>query len=60
MSSFVNPYGLIVKIDQQGRIVQSFHDPTGLTVPDVSEVEESGNLLSLGSYHSRFIAQVKL
>ncbi|CAH1792646.1 unnamed protein product [Owenia fusiformis] len=49
-SAILPEYGLILELDGQGKIVQSLHDPSGKVVPSVSEVEESGPFLYLGSY----------
>lgn len=60
MHRFFPQYGLILLVDQNGRYVSSLHDPTGLKISSVSEVEDDGHSLYLGSYHSKFIAKVDL
>lgn len=45
------PYGLVLAIDEQGRIVESLHDPGGESVRTVTSVEPHGGKLYLGSLH---------
>jgi sugar lactone lactonase YvrE len=45
------PYGLVLSIDEQGRIVESLHDPGGESVRTVTSVEAHGGKLYLGSLH---------
>lgn len=43
------PYGLILEVDEQGKIVRSLHDPDGRRVRGITSVERSGDKLYLGS-----------
>ena len=45
------PYGLVLELDEQSRILQSLHDPTGEVVKEVTSAEEHENFLYLGSLH---------
>lgn len=59
--NFVKSYGLIVRIDEDGDIVESYHDPTGSTISHISEVYENSNGdLYLGSYKQNYMAKLKL
>lgn len=50
------PYGLVLEIDEQGRIVESLHDPGGESVRTVTSVEPYGGKLYLGSLHGPIAA----
>lgn len=45
------PYGLVLALDGQGRIVESLHDPGGESVRTVTSVEPHEGKLYLGSLH---------
>lgn len=60
LHTFSPSYGLIVQVDTNGKYVSSLHDPTGKRVPSVSEIDDDGKSLYMGSYHSKFIAKVDL
>lgn len=53
-------YGMVVRLDEKGSIVQSLHDPSGKTIPAVSEVEDTGSVLYLGSYNLPFLSKLYL
>ena len=53
-------YGLIIEVNQDGTILRSFHDPTGSVIPAISEVEDHGKVLYLGSFFAPFIAKLDL
>ncbi len=57
--ALAQPYGLIVKIDQNGNIVGSLHDPSGY-ISSISEVVDAGNVLFFGTYFEAFIGKVNL
>ena len=59
---FVPKYGLLVRLDERGDIVESFHDPTGTVINGVSEVheDEEEGVLYLGSYKADFVGKLKL
>lgn len=51
---------LVVELSETGSYRRSFHDPTGLTVPYVSEAHEHNGYLYLGSFRSPFICRLNL
>lgn len=51
-------YGLVVELDTTGKIINSYHDPTGKVIADVSQVSDNKDFLYLGSFRANFIAQV--
>ena len=54
------PPGLVVELDNDGKIIRSLHDSNGETISGVSEVEEDfDGTLYLGSYRSPYIGKVK-
>lgn len=53
-------YGMVVRLDEKGSIVHSLHDPTGKIIPAVSEVEDTGSVLYLGSYNLPFLSKLYL
>ena len=53
-------YGLILEIDEQGKILQSLHDPEGTSVREVTSVHERDGALYIGHLHRDRIDRVKL
>lgn len=53
-------YGLVLALDQDGRIVRSLQDPEGQTVTNVTSVKEHQGRLYLGSLFQDQVAVVKL
>ena len=53
-------YGMIIEFDQNGNVLRSFHDPTGNVIPAVSEIEDHGREIYLGSFFAPFIAKLDL
>ncbi|XP_076443101.1 adipocyte plasma membrane-associated protein-like [Babylonia areolata] len=53
-------HGLVVELDQSGKIVRSLHDPHGLQYSAVSEVEEENGILYLGSLDRKFVGVLPL
>lgn len=51
---------LVVELSETGSYRRSFHDPTGMTVPYVSEAHEHNGYLYLGSFRSPFICRLNL
>lgn len=45
------PYGLAIEVDEQGKVVQSLHDPEGTRVQEVTSVHERGGVLYIGHLH---------
>ncbi|XP_072032589.1 adipocyte plasma membrane-associated protein-like [Amphiura filiformis] len=56
--NFVPKYGLVVELDENGKIIRSLHDPTGQTITGVSEVLDLGSHLYFGSYDAPFIGKL--
>ncbi|SLM30946.1 exported hypothetical protein [Desulfamplus magnetovallimortis] len=54
------PYGLVIALDEQGKITQSLHDPTGKHLKEVTSVREYGGYLYLGSLHNDRIGKYRL
>lgn len=51
-------YGLVVQLNEHGDIVRSLHDPSGKVISHVSEVEDTGPILYLGSYNLPFLSEL--
>ncbi|VDN17858.1 unnamed protein product [Gongylonema pulchrum] len=58
LSRFRVKHSLIIRLDKEGRIIQSAHDPTGEAIEHVSEVTEAGDHLYLGSFVAPYIARL--
>jgi sugar lactone lactonase YvrE len=54
------PYGLAIEVDEQGKILQSLHDPEGTRVREVTSVHEREGALYIGHLHRDRIDRVKL
>ena len=54
------PYGLVLALDVQGKIIQSLHDPTGNHLKEITSAREYGGSLYLGSLHNDRIGKFKL
>lgn len=54
------PYGLVLALDEQGKITQSLHDPTGKHLKEITSAREYGGYLYLGSLHHDRIGRYKL
>ncbi len=55
-----HPYGLVLELDAQGNIIQSLHDPTGISLKEITSAQEYGDYLYLGSLHNDRIGKYKL
>lgn len=53
-------YGLVIEVDEQGKILQSLHDPDGASVREVTSVHEREGALYLGHLHRDRIDRVEL
>ncbi|NXI36937.1 APMAP protein, partial [Galbula dea] len=60
VAKFVPKYSLVVELSETGSYRRSFHDPSGVAVPHVSEAQEHDGYLYLGSYRSPFICRLNL
>ena len=60
--SFVPKYGLLLKLDYYGDILESYHDPDGSVISHISEVFEDAaeGILYLGSFKNKFIGKLRL
>jgi sugar lactone lactonase YvrE len=54
------PYGLVLEIDETGRIVRSLHDPGGRRVFHLTSARERDGQLYLGNLDQRWIGRVAL
>lgn len=54
------PYGLVLALNEKGKITQSLHDPTGKYLKEITSVREYGGYLYLGSLHNDRIGKYKL
>ncbi|WP_096333885.1 SMP-30/gluconolactonase/LRE family protein [Nannocystis exedens] len=54
------PYGLVIEIDEEGKVLQSLHDPSGDSVHQVTSVHERDGALYLGHLHRDRISKVSL
>ncbi len=55
-----DPYGLIVELSREGKILRSLHDPDGQHIAQLSSAKERGNWLYLGTAGGREIARYRL
>ncbi len=54
------PYGLVLAVDEAGRLRRSLHDPGGERVLEVTSAEEAGGFLYLGNLSRDRIARLEL
>ncbi|MFH1983460.1 MAG: SMP-30/gluconolactonase/LRE family protein [Pseudomonadota bacterium] len=54
------PYGFVVALDEAGRIIDSFQDPTGEHLREVTSVKRVGDDLFMGSLHNDRIGRLRL
>ncbi|MCK4623144.1 MAG: strictosidine synthase family protein, partial [Desulfuromonadales bacterium] len=54
------PYGLVLALDEQGKIIQSLHEPTGKHLKEITSAREYGGYLYLGSLHNDRIGKYRL
>ena len=54
------PYGLVLALDEQGKITKSLHEPTGKHLKEITSAREYGGYLYLGSLHNDRIGKYKL
>ena len=54
------PYGLVLALDEQGRIVRSLHDPSGEKLRIITSAVEHGDYLYIGSLHEKKIGKLRL
>ncbi len=51
-------YGLLIEYDLNGKIIKSWHDPTGQRITSTASAASYGDKLYIGSYYSDFIAVI--
>jgi sugar lactone lactonase YvrE len=54
------PYGLVLALDENGKIIQSLHEPSGKHLKEITSAREYGGYLYLGSLHNDRIGKFKL
>jgi sugar lactone lactonase YvrE len=54
------PYGLVLALDEQGRVTRSLHDPTGVHLKEITSAKEYMGYLYLGSIDNDRIGKYKL
>lgn len=55
------PYGLVLALDEDGRIVRSLHDPGGQVIPQITSAEEAPDgYLYLGNLTGKGMARYRL
>ncbi len=54
------PYGLVLALDEQGKITQSLHEPTGKHLKEITSAREYSGYLYLGSLHNDRIGKYRL
>lgn len=53
-------YGLVARLDEQGRVLESLHDPGGEQVFEITSVQPVGDALYLGTLHNQWIARLPI
>jgi sugar lactone lactonase YvrE len=54
------PYGLVLAINEQGKIIKSLHDPEAETIYEITAVCEQNGYLYMGFLHRNYCARYKL
>lgn len=54
------PYGLVVALDEQGKVITSLHDPKGTHLQEITSVNPSNGYLYFGSLHNDRIGRLAL
>jgi sugar lactone lactonase YvrE len=54
------PYGLVLEVDEEGRILRSLHDPGGRRVPQITTAREHDGFLYLGTLDGSWVGKLKL
>ncbi|MEM1207139.1 MAG: SMP-30/gluconolactonase/LRE family protein [Acidobacteriota bacterium] len=54
------PYGLVIALDEEGRVVRTLQDPGGRVVPQVTSAEEVDGWLYLGNLDRSFVGRLRL
>ena len=54
------PYGLVLEVDEEGRILRSLHDPGGRRVPQITTAREHDGFLYLGTLDRSWVGKLPL
>lgn len=54
------PYGLVIRLNREGEIINSLHDPSGKTLSQITNVVEHNGLLYLGTLTGDAVGMYKL
>jgi hypothetical protein len=54
------PYGLVLALNEQGKITQSLHDPSGEHLKEITSAREHAGYLYLGSLYNDRIGKYAL
>ena len=62
MTKLIPKYGMILRLDEDGSIKESLHDPSGNIIDEIIDVYEDKeeNALLLGSYKHDFLGRLPL
>ncbi|XP_022089049.1 adipocyte plasma membrane-associated protein-like [Acanthaster planci] len=60
LTKWLSKYGMILELDQQGKILQSLHDPTGQMVSSATSVLDMGDALYIGSAEKDYIVKIRM
>ena len=60
MTMLIPRYGMILRLDENGNIKESLHDPSGKFIDEIIDVYEDTeeNVLLLGSYKHDFLGRL--
>lgn len=50
-------YGLVARLDEQGRVLESLHDPGGAQLWEITSVQPHGDAIYLGTLHNQWLAK---
>lgn len=53
-------YGLVARLDAQGRVLESLHDPGGEQLFEITSVQPADDVLYLGTLHNQWVARLPL
>ena len=62
MTKLIPKYGMILRLDENGSINESLHDPSGKIIDEIIDVfeDKEENALLLGSYKHEFLGRLPL
>lgn len=59
VADYLPSYGMILEFNENGKILRSYHSPSG-AVTHISEILEHNGYLYLGSWRNRYLGRLKL